>query len=165
MLASNGEITDPCPVPLSLTDTTPSSRTPAFNHFWIRRMMRRSPIRCSRKRISHSWSISSKNDRMSVSSIKLTFLLWIPTHNASRPRQPIHAGCSVLLKLEERLFEQLDADVMEERGEPLLLPFPCHFPYAFQRLFHAYPVLRPARAVLVRISLGPRPWLHRLRCA
>src|SRR5512144_79826 len=82
-----------------------------------------------------------------------------------RPRQPIHAGCSVLLKLEERLFEQLDADVMEERGEPLLLPFPCHFPYAFQRLFHAYPVLRPARAVMIRISLGPRPWLHRLRCA
>ncbi len=49
MLASSGEITDPCPVPLSLTVTTPSSRTPAFSHFWIRRMMRRSPIRCSRK--------------------------------------------------------------------------------------------------------------------
>src|SRR4051794_20651427 len=34
MLASIGEITDPCPVPLSLTVTTPSSRMPAFNHFW-----------------------------------------------------------------------------------------------------------------------------------
>src|SRR5712691_6285958 len=53
MLASSGEITDPCPVPLSLTDTTPSSRMPALSHFWIRRMMRRSPTRCSRKRISH----------------------------------------------------------------------------------------------------------------
>ena len=71
MLASNGEITNPCPVPLSLTDTTPSSRRPAFNHFWIRRMMRWSPIRCSRKRISHSWLISSKNDRMSASSMNL----------------------------------------------------------------------------------------------
>src|ERR1700720_4020229 len=60
MLASRGEITDPCPVPLSLTDTTPSSRIPALSHFWIRRMMRRSPIRCSRKRISHSWLILSK---------------------------------------------------------------------------------------------------------
>src|SRR5262244_1227391 len=30
-----------------MTVTTPSSRMPAFSHFWIRRMMRRSPIRCS----------------------------------------------------------------------------------------------------------------------
>src|SRR5205814_3468492 len=35
--------------------------------------------------------------------------------------------------------------------------------YAFQRLWHAYPVLRPARALLARISLGPRPSLPRLR--
>jgi len=55
------------------------------------------------------------------------------------------------------------ADVVEERGEPLLLPFPCDFPYALQRLCHAYPVLRPARALLVRISLGLRPWLPQLR--
>ena len=38
------------------------------------------------------------------------------------------------LKLEERLSEQLDTDVVEERGEPLLLPFPRDLPYAFQRL-------------------------------
>src|SRR2546422_526464 len=37
--------------------------------FRIRRMMRRSPIQCSRKRISQSWLISSKNDRMSASSM------------------------------------------------------------------------------------------------
>ena len=43
------------------------------------------------------------------------------------------------------------------------LPFPCDFPYALQRLWHAYPVLRPAHALLARISLGLRPWLHRLR--
>jgi hypothetical protein len=36
--------------------------------------------------------------------------------------------------------------VVEERGEPLLLPFPCDFPYALQRLCHACPVLRPVRA-------------------
>ena len=53
--------------------------------------------------------------------------------------------------------------MVEERGEPLLLPFPCDFPYALQRLWHAYPVLRPARVLLARISLGLRPWLHRLR--
>src|SRR5208337_4133906 len=43
MLASSGEATEPCPVPLSLTVTTPSSRRPALSHFWIRRMMRLSP--------------------------------------------------------------------------------------------------------------------------
>src|SRR5262249_46104728 len=34
---------------------TPSSRTPALSHFWIRRSMRVSLIRCFRKRISHCW--------------------------------------------------------------------------------------------------------------
>ena len=81
-----------------------------------------------------------------------------------RPRQSIHARRGILLEFEERLFEQVDADVVEERGEPLLLPFLCDLPYAFQRLCHACPALRPARALLVRIPLGPRPSLHRLRC-
>src|SRR5712691_10506281 len=36
-------------------------------------------------------------------------------------------------------------------------------PYASQRLCHAYPVLRPVRALLARIPLGLRPWLRRLR--
>src|SRR5215472_9475516 len=39
----------------------------------------------------------------------------------------------------------------------------CSFPYAAQRLGHAYPALGPVRALLVRVSLGPCPWLHRLR--
>src|SRR5579864_6252127 len=82
-----------------------------------------------------------------------------------RPRQPIHARCGVRLEIEKRLLKQLVGDVVEERGEPLLLPFPCYFPYALQRLCHAFPTLCPARALLARISLGPRPWLHRLRCA
>src|SRR5260370_6441815 len=41
-------------------------------------MMRLSPIRCSRKRTTHSWETSVKNDRMSASSMKFTFLLPIP---------------------------------------------------------------------------------------
>jgi len=38
-----------------------------------------------------------------------------------------------------------------------------NLPYASQRLWHTFPVLSPARALLIRISLGPRPWLHWLR--
>jgi hypothetical protein len=33
MLASNGEITGPCPVPLSLAVTAPCSSTPTLSHF------------------------------------------------------------------------------------------------------------------------------------
>jgi hypothetical protein len=33
MLASNGEITEPCPVPLSLAVTAPCSSTPTLSHF------------------------------------------------------------------------------------------------------------------------------------
>ena len=62
-----------------------------------------------------------------------------------------------------------DADIqnffgaVKERGEPFLLPQPCGFPYAVQRLGHASPALCPVHVLLFRVSLGPRPWLHRLR--
>ena len=50
------------------------------------------------------------------------------------PRPPIHAGGCVLRQRVERLLQQFNGDVVEERGEPLLLPFPCGLPYAFLRL-------------------------------
>src|SRR5438046_4866622 len=37
-------------------------------------------------------------------------------------------------------------------------------PYALQRMWHAGLALCPGHGLLARISLGPRPWLHRLRC-
>src|SRR5689334_5652953 len=53
--------------------------------------------------------------------------------------------------------------MVEERGEPILLPQPCGFPYAVQRLGHARPALSPVHALLFRVPLGPRPWLPQLR--
>src|SRR5271170_5397973 len=44
-------VTDPCPVPFSLTVTTPSSRMPALSHFWIKWRMRGSAIRCSKPKL------------------------------------------------------------------------------------------------------------------
>ena len=41
---------------------------------------------------------------------------------------------SMLFEGKELRFEQIGADVVQERGEPLLLPFPCGLPYAFLRL-------------------------------
>jgi hypothetical protein len=59
-VARSGDITDPCPVPFSLTVTTPSSRMPALSHFWIKWRMRGSAIRCSTNLISQDWLTSSK---------------------------------------------------------------------------------------------------------
>src|SRR6266446_3393212 len=94
---------------------------------------------------------------MQVLEIALKVLLVVPTC------QPIHPRCSILLEFKECLFEVIDIDVVEERGELLLLPLPCGLPYAVQRLDHANPALSPVRALLIRVPLGPRPWLHRLR--
>ena len=65
---------------------------------------------------------------MQVLEIALKVCLVVP------PCQPIHPRCSILLEFEECLFEVIDTDVVEERGELLLLPFPCNLPYALQRL-------------------------------
>jgi hypothetical protein len=50
------------------------------------------------------------------------------------PRDPVHAGSGIAFEREERIPEQVDADVVEERGELLLLPQPCGLPYAIERL-------------------------------
>ena len=65
---------------------------------------------------------------MQILKIALKVLLVVP------PCQPIHPGCSIPLEFRECLCEVIDTDVMEERGELLLLPLPCGLPYALQRL-------------------------------
>ena len=79
------------------------------------------------------------------------------------PLHAIHARGGFAFKRVERSPERVGIDVVEERGELSLLPSPCGFPYAVQRLGHAHPALCPVRALLIRVSPGPRPWLHRLR--
>src|SRR6266481_1099532 len=98
------------------------------------------------------------NPLMQISevSVKVCFV--------GRPRQSVHTGGSFALERQECFPEKIDADVVEERSEPLLLPLPCGLSYALQRLCHALPSLCPVRALLARVPLGPRPWLHRLRC-
>ena len=54
-----GEITAPCGMPRALRVTRPSSVMPTFSHFAIRRRMRLSAIRCSRKRIIHEWALDA----------------------------------------------------------------------------------------------------------
>lgn len=59
------------------------------------------------------------------------------------PRQPVHPGGGVALEHEVRLPEQIDAEVVEERGELLLPPLLSCLPYASERLGHTSPTLCP----------------------
>jgi hypothetical protein len=65
---------------------------------------------------------------MQILEIALKVCLIVP------PCQAIHSRCRVLSEFKKRLFEVVRADVVEERGELLLIPLPCYLPYAFQRL-------------------------------
>jgi hypothetical protein len=44
------------------------------------------------------------------------------------PCQPVHPGCCGPLEIKERHPEQVEVDVVEECGEPFLLPLPCGLP-------------------------------------
>ena len=79
------------------------------------------------------------------------------------PGHAIHTGGGLALERVECHPERIDIDVVQERGEPFFLPLPCRVPYTVQRLGHTRPDLSPVCASLVRVPLGPRPSLHRLR--
>src|ERR1700756_831249 len=80
------------------------------------------------------------------------------------PSQPINPGRRISLESKECGPKHRNTEMVEKRGEPLLPPLSCDLSYALQRLGHAFPVLRPARALLASVPLGPGPWLHQLRC-
>jgi len=79
------------------------------------------------------------------------------------PCHTIHAGGSFALERVECHTERICVDMVEKRSEPLLLLLPCGLPYAIKLLDHTVPALCPECALLSRVSLGPRPSLHRLR--
>src|ERR1700687_3216357 len=94
--------------------------------------------------------------QISEVSVKVCFL--------GRPRQSTHPGGGIAFEREERHPQAVDADVVEECSEPLLLPLPCGLPYAPPRLCHALPPLCPGRGLRARPPPWPPHWLHRLRC-
>jgi hypothetical protein len=88
---------------------------------------------------------------------------WLEVYLVVLPRHAIHPRSGLALERVERLSECVDRDMVQERGELLSLPLPCGLPYAVQRLGHTFPALCPECALLLRVPLGPRPSLHRLR--
>src|SRR4030088_868235 len=79
------------------------------------------------------------------------------------PRHPVDTGGGFAFERVERHPERVDVDMVEKRGEPLLLPLPCGLPYAVPRMGHALPGLGPVRALLIRAPLCLSPWPPRLR--
>ena len=69
------------------------------------------------------------------------------------PCQPVYTGGGVPFQLNERKPEEINADVVEERGEPFLLPLPAACRMRSSACDTLSPVLCPARAA------GPHfPW-------
>ena len=87
----------------------------------------------------------------------------LEVHFVVLPSHPVDSSGSPAFERVEGCPERFGVDMVEKRGEPLLLPLPCGLPYAVQRLGHAHPVLSPVRALLTRVPLGPCPLLRRLR--
>ena len=50
------------------------------------------------------------------------------------PRHAVHARGGMALERQERIPQQIDRYVVQQRGEPLLLPLPCSLPYTVQPL-------------------------------
>src|SRR5712671_5729883 len=79
------------------------------------------------------------------------------------PRQAVHASAGVALEHEERLPEQIDAEVVEERGELLLPSLLSCLPSVRGRAPGSHEPDPVSGVCFARLRLGPRPWLHRLR--
>ena len=50
------------------------------------------------------------------------------------PRHAVHPGRGTALERQERIPQQIDRDVVQQRGELVLLPLPCSLPYTVQPL-------------------------------
>src|SRR6266852_7277319 len=130
MFASSGEATDPCGVPTSVFDHSPSSDTPAFSHFRIRRSILRSATRCSTNLTSHWWDRLSKKPQ-TASSIQFTFFRIQPHPQrvqsivlaAPRP-EPIGEAQKVLFVnlIEDRHYGLLDDLVLQSCNTQGTLP-------------------------------------------
>src|SRR5208282_2985658 len=80
-----------------------------------------------------------------------------------RPGDLIHPHRRIPLELVVSPTQQIDVEVVQQRGEPRLLSCSCRLPYAVQSGGHARPARRPVRVGLARVPLGPLPSLPLLR--
>src|SRR6201987_383276 len=79
------------------------------------------------------------------------------------PTDTIDSRRSLTLESVEAIAQQRGVNVVEQGGEPLLLPFPCCFSHTVQPLGHAVPALCREPVWLTDVLLHLRPSLPHLR--
>jgi len=79
------------------------------------------------------------------------------------PRRAIYSGRRVPLQSVEAVPQQVDGDVVEQRGEPRPLIFACCLTHTEQAAQLAYPALSPARGRQPDVLLDRPPSLRVLR--
>src|SRR6516225_10085498 len=70
---------------------------------------------------------------------------------------------SLTLESVEAVAKKVDAEMVEQSGEPFLSPFPCCFTHTVQPLEHAFPALCRGHVWLIDVLLHLRPSLPSLR--
>src|SRR4051812_47915331 len=79
------------------------------------------------------------------------------------PRHAVHSGRSIPFHGVVAVPQQIDGDVVEQRGEPRPLIFTCCFTHTEQAAQLADPALSPGRGRLPSVLFGRSPYLHALR--
>ena len=74
-VGQRGKITAPCGVPISASDHSASSITPAFSPFWISRRIRRSATRCCTNLTSVVGNQIEKSPDVGVKNVVHTLLV------------------------------------------------------------------------------------------
>ena len=69
-----------------------------------------------------------------IVAVALGLALGIQAFLVGSPRQPIHSGCGTALERQERIPQQIDCHVVQQRGELALLPLPCSLSNTVQPL-------------------------------
>lgn len=75
------------------------------------------------------------------------------------PHHPIYSGRCLPLQCEKAVPDQVQAQVVEQNGEPFLLPYRCCLPHTVQSCYMRFPPLRRGHVRLndVLLNLCPFP--------
>src|SRR5262249_41809090 len=79
------------------------------------------------------------------------------------PCHAIHSWRRLTLKCIKAVAQKCNVQMVEQSGEPFMLPSLCGFPHTGQSLGHAFPALCRASVGLNDVLLGLRPSLPNLR--
>ena len=83
--------------------------------------------------------------------------------SAGLPRHAIDPGRSIMLECSVALLQEVNGDVMQQRGEPYISTLSRRLAHGYQSVRRGFPAQCPDRGGLAAVSLGRGPSLHDLR--